>query len=98
MKNSVSATNLSKMAFCEASVLRQAKLTPQDQERIHHGNQEHARVEEAIRRSALYNSKHQQLNRRSYTANRPTGKLITFRTITALLLICAICIYFVKKA
>lgn len=94
MKNSVSATNLAKMAFCEASVLRQAKLTPQDQERIHRGNQEHARVEEAIRRSALDN----RLNRVNSIDKSPTGKLVTFRTIAALLLICAIGIYFVIQA
>ncbi|OUS14708.1 hypothetical protein A9Q88_12950 [Gammaproteobacteria bacterium 50_400_T64] len=52
---SVTASALSKMAFCEASVIKSAKLTPLDQARIDRGNQEHARFERAVRKMAPAN-------------------------------------------
>lgn len=45
---SVSATDLSKMVFCEASVLRRQIKTDEDQRRLLRGTMEHARFEQAV--------------------------------------------------
>lgn len=45
---SVSATNLSKMVFCEASVVRNARLDKEDRQRIAEGIRQHDIFEKAL--------------------------------------------------
>ena len=45
---SVSATDLAKMSFCEASVLRQQHRTPEDEHRLQRGKLEHAKYEQEV--------------------------------------------------
>ena len=95
MRNSVSATDLSKMAFCEVNVIKKPKLTRQDRERIDRGNREHARFEQAVRQAGQLNCVGDEKSPNSTPAEQSRSKLFTIRTIAALLLICAIGIYFV---
>lgn len=94
MRNSVSATDLSKMAFCEVNVIKKPKLTRLDRERIDKGNREHARFEQAIRQAGQGNSMIDEKSPRSTPVDQNRSKLFTIRTVTTLLLICAIGIYF----
>lgn len=95
MRNSVSATDLSKMAFCEVNVIKKPKLTRRDRERIDRGNREHARFEQAIRQAGKVNCIDDEKAPNSTPTDQSRSKLFTIRTIAALLLICAIGIYFV---
>lgn len=95
MRNSVSATDLSKMAFCEVNVIKKPKLTRRDRERIDKGNREHARFEQAVRQAGQVNCIVDEKAPNSTPAVQSRSKLFTIRTIAALLLICAIGIYFV---
>ena len=52
---SISASALSKMAFCEASVIKSAELSHLDRARIDRGNKEHKRFEKAVRKMASKN-------------------------------------------
>lgn len=45
---SVSATELAKMCFCEASVLRQQHRTLEDEQRLQKGKLEHAKFEREV--------------------------------------------------
>ncbi len=94
MSNSVSATELSKMAFCEVNVIKKPRLTRRDRQRIDKGNREHARFEQAIRQAGQMNRTVDKKAPNSTTADQSRSKLFTIRTIAALLLICAIGIYF----
>lgn len=95
MRNSVSATDLSKMAFCEVNVIKKPKLTRRDRERIDRGNREHARFEQAVRQAGQVNCAVDEKSPNSTPAEQSRSKLFAIRTIAALLLICAIGIYFV---
>lgn len=50
MNKSVSATDLSKMVYCEATVIMQAKPTKEDLYRMKKGREEHSRFEQSIKR------------------------------------------------
>ena len=45
MSKSISATNLAKMGFCEASVIHKSRMTAKDKERIDRGLRKHAEFE-----------------------------------------------------
>ena len=79
MSKSVSATDLAKMTFCEASVTRKAHLRPVDLLRMNKGKAEHRRFERSLHSALGANSENKvRSGTNSKGDDRPT--LLTIHT------------------
>lgn len=83
---SVSATDLSKMVFCEASVLRRQIKTAEDQRRLLRGTMEHARFEQAVLMTAR---KAPECIEGTNPIDIPTARVTKLRRITITMIIIA---------